>query len=92
MLRIEIPSTGASGLTFSKLENYELPVPPNGFSPEINNNVVMQFDDEQQAIDYAHELDAYSNSIDAESVEYLIINDIIRSVGDDEFVQAYIQS
>ncbi len=92
MLRIEIPYTGASGLTFTKLENYEIPAPPYGFNPEINNNVVMQFDDEQQAIDYAHELDAYSHSIDAESMEYIIITDIIGAVGDDPFVQAYIQS
>ena len=52
----------------------------------------MSFDDEQQAIDYAHELDAYSNEIDAESHEYHIITDLIKAVGDDEFVQNYIQS
>ncbi|WP_426667108.1 hypothetical protein ACPPVU_13870 [Mucilaginibacter sp. McL0603] len=92
MLNIDIPSNGASGLTFNQLEKYNIPAPPNGFSSEINNNVIIHFDDEQQAIDYAHDLDEYSNSIESESQEFNIIADIIKAVGDDEFVQAYIQS
>jgi hypothetical protein len=72
MLRIEVPSDGLSGLTFNELEKYEIPAPPHGFNSEINNSVVMPFEDEQQAIDYAHELDAYSDSIDQESRQYLI--------------------
>jgi hypothetical protein len=92
MISIDIPSDGQSGLTFTLLEKHDIPAPPNGFSSEINDNVLMKFDDEQQAIDYAHELDAYSNSIDANSVEYSIINDIIKAVGDDGFIQEYIQT
>lgn len=92
MISIDIPSGGQSGLTFTMLGKYNIPAPPNGFSSEVNDNVLMKFDDEQQAIDYAHELDAYSNSIDAKSLVYLIITDIIKAVGDDAFIQAYIQS
>ncbi|MGZ3766473.1 MAG: hypothetical protein ACXVB0_14285 [Mucilaginibacter sp.] len=92
MLRIEIPSNGLSGLTFNKLEKYTIPAPPKGFNSEVNNAVIMSFDDEQQAIDYAHELDVYANSIDNNSQEFKIIADIIKSVGNDEFVQTYIQS
>ncbi len=92
MLSIDIPSDGLSELTFNQLEKYNIPAPPNGFSSEINNNVVIHFDDEQQALDYAHDLDAHSNSIGRETPEYNIIADIIKAVGDDEFVQAYIQS
>ena len=91
MLHIIIPSDGSSQLTFNKLERFEIPAPPNGFDSEINNAVLIQFDDEQQAIDYAHELDAYSNSINNESPEYRISTDIIKAIGDNEFVQAYIQ-
>ncbi len=92
MLTINIPSNGRSKLTFTQLEKYDIPAPPNGFTSEINNNVVIRFDDEQQAIDYARELDAYSNSIDHESQEYNIVADIIKAVGDDKFVQEYLQS
>ncbi len=92
MLSIDIPSDGLSELTFNKLEKYNIPAPPNGFSSEVNNNVVIHFDDEQQAIDYAHDLDEYSNSIEPESQESSVVADIIKAVGDDEFVQTYIQS
>ena len=92
MLNIAIPSNGLSGLTFTELEKYNIPTPPNGFSSEVNDSVVIRFDDEQQALDYAHDLDAYSNSIGRETAEYNIIADIIKAVGDDEFVQTYIQS
>jgi hypothetical protein len=92
MLRIDIPSDGLSKLTFTELEKYEIPAPPNGFNAEINNDVLLQFDDEQQAIDYAHDLDEYAYSIKHDSVEYVIISDIIKAISDDEFVQAYIQS
>jgi hypothetical protein len=92
MLSIDIPSNGSSWLTFSELEKYNIPAPPNGFSSEVNDNVIIRFDDEQQALDYAYNLDAYSNSIDRETTEYNVIADIIKAVGDDEFVKAYIQS
>jgi hypothetical protein len=92
MLSIEIPSNGSPELTFNELEKYTIPHPPNGFNSEINNNVVVDFENEQEALDYAYELDAYSNSIDAESPEYRIVVAIIKAIGDDEFVQAYIQN
>jgi hypothetical protein len=92
MLSIDVPSNGLSRLSFNELEKYSIPVPPNGFSSEINDHVVIRFDDEQQALDYAHDLDSYSNSIKRETPEYNIIADIIKAIGDDEFVQAYSQS
>jgi hypothetical protein len=71
----------------------DLPQPESGFSAEINNNVVMAFEDEQEAIDYAHAIDEYAETLkDEDSEEYLAASDIIKAIGDDEFVQAYIQS
>lgn len=92
MLKIEIPSYSPSGVNFNELEKYAIPAPSNGFNPEINNNVVISFEDEQDAINYAHDLDAYAYSIDHASKEYLIIADIIKAIGNDEFVQSYIES
>jgi hypothetical protein len=92
MLSIDIPSGGRSKLTFAVLEKYSIPTPPNGFNSEINDHVTIQFDDEQQAIDYAQELDVYSYSINSSTMEYRIITDIIKAISDDEFVRAYIQN
>jgi hypothetical protein len=92
MLLIVVPTNGLSKLTFNELEKYEIPAPLDGFDTEINNSVVMKFEDEQEAIDYAHDLDVYADSVDQASQEYLVIMDIIKAISDDEFVQAYIQS
>ena len=91
MLVIEINSAGKLPLTLTELNKYNIPMPPYGFSSEINNAVVMKFDDEQQAIDYSYELDSYANSIDSKSEEYRIIIAIEKAIGEDEFVQNYIQ-
>jgi hypothetical protein len=92
MLIIEISSGGRFPITFAILEKYNIPAPPNGFDSEINDNIIMRFDDEQQAIDYSYELDSYANAIESKSEEYNIINTIIKAISEDAFVQTYIQS
>ncbi|HEY0245792.1 MAG TPA: hypothetical protein VGC01_09530 [Mucilaginibacter sp.] len=90
MLRINIPSTGSGQLTFSSFENENLPKPPNGIDEETGN-VVMLFDDEEQAVNYADELEDVSSAIDDnESPLKLAINDIIVAIKSDEFVQSYL--
>jgi hypothetical protein len=91
MLVIEIGSGGQSLLTLAELNKYNIPPPPNGFDSEENNDVIMKFEDEQEAIDYSYELDSYANSIDNKSEEYRIVTAIVKSISDDEFVQNYIQ-
>ncbi|MFI5159833.1 MAG: hypothetical protein ACHQHN_01080 [Sphingobacteriales bacterium] len=93
MLRIEIPADEYSGLTFARLEQVDIPSPANGFDSEINDNIILSFDDEQQAIDYAHAIDKYAESLkDDSSPEYQAAAMIIMAIGNDEFVQNYIQS
>jgi hypothetical protein len=92
MLRISIPSTGPSKITFNKIRQYDIPQPPLGFVAEVNDDATLVFEDEQQAIDYAHALNESADSVDQSSYEFMIITDIIKAIGDDQFVQAYIQS
>lgn len=91
MLVIEISSDGHSLLTLTELNKYNIPAPPNGFDSEENNDVVMKFADEQEAIDYSYELDRYANTIDNKSEEYRIATKLIKAISDDEFVRAYIE-
>ncbi|HEY9002569.1 MAG TPA: hypothetical protein VIM89_14525 [Mucilaginibacter sp.] len=91
MLVIEISSDGKSPFTLTELNKYNIPLPPNGLDTEENNDVVMKFEDEQEAIDYSYELDRYANSIDNKSEEYRIITTIVKAISEDEFVQNYIQ-
>ncbi|MFB9844288.1 hypothetical protein [Mucilaginibacter ginsenosidivorans] len=93
MLRIEVSPGSLSELDFTKLVQFDIPKPAAGVAQEINNNAILIFEDEQEAIDYAHLVDGYAESLeDHNSTEYLAANDIIKAIGDDEFVQAYIQS
>jgi hypothetical protein len=91
MLVIRISSDGRFPLTLAELNKYNIPVPPNGFDSDVNNDVIMKFEDEQEAIDYSYELDSYANTIDNKSVEYRITRAIVQAISEDEFVQSYIQ-
>jgi len=91
MLVIELSSDGQSPFTLTELNKYNIPAPPNGFDSEINNAIIMKFDDEQDAINYSYELDSYANTIDNKSEEYRIITAIVKAISEDDFVQHYIQ-
>jgi hypothetical protein len=93
MLRIEIPAEEYSGLTFLKVEQLDLPRPVNGFQSEINGNIILSFEDEEEAINYSYEMDRYAEThSDQSSPEYLAAIEIIKAISNDEFVQSYIQS
>jgi hypothetical protein len=90
VLRIELPS---ERLTFSKLAQLNIPAPPNGFDREINDSIILSFENEQEAIDYSLELDRYANSQkDHNSAEYLAATEVIRAINEDEFVRTYNES
>jgi hypothetical protein len=90
MLRITVPSTGESQLTFATFERYNLPGPPNGMDAEINGDLILKFEDEKEALTYAGQLENLSNGLDNKSSEpNLAISDIIMAIRNDEFVRTY---
>ena len=50
MLHINIPSNTNSNINFSSFEQYELPAPLSGVDAEINNDLILKFEDEEEAI------------------------------------------
>ena len=92
MLRIEVPSDGPSRLDLKKFEELEMPVPESGIDSEENGNVVLLFEDEQQAVEYSLELDRFSEALnDHDSPRYKAAGEITKAISEDEFVQAYLQ-
>ncbi len=90
MLRITIPSGTESEISFSTFEQFELPQPPSGVDAEINNDLILKFEDEEEAIIYADQLENLADELDDKTTpQYLAINDIIIAIRDDEFVQSY---
>ena len=81
MLRINVPSTGSSQLTFQAFQAYELPAPPGGVDAEINNDLILKFEDENEAVTYADQLENLSNELDNKSSEVnAAIGDIIMAI------------
>jgi hypothetical protein len=90
MLRITIPSGTESEISFSTFEQFELPQPPSGVDAEINNDLILKFEDEEEAIIYADQLENLADELDDKTTpQYLAINDIIIAIRADEFVQSY---
>ena len=91
MLNITVPSSGESKLTFSALQRYNLPLPANGAYAEVNDDVVLKFDDEEDALDYAGRLEDFSSETEERSPQRIAINDMILAIQNDEFVKSYMQ-
>jgi hypothetical protein len=90
MLRITVIPTGTAGLTFSTFERYGIPAPPKGVDAEVNDDLILQFENEDEAVTYAGQLENLSNELnDKSSPQNLAIGDIIMAINNDEFVQNY---
>jgi hypothetical protein len=90
MLRINVPSNTSSQINFSTFEGLQLPKPLSGVEAEINNDLILQFEDEEEAIAYADELEDLSYQLtDKTEPRYLVVNDIIMAIRNDEFIQSY---
>jgi len=90
MLRITVPPGTSSGLSFSTFERYGLPAPASGVDAEINDDLVLKFEDEAEAVTYAEQLENLSNELNDKSTpQYSAINDMIMAIRNDEFIQSY---
>ncbi|WP_183574817.1 hypothetical protein HDF18_00270 [Mucilaginibacter sp. X5P1] len=85
MLRISIPSNGPAKIDYSTFSNFMLPM-PDGIDSEVNNSLVLLFDDEEKAIDYTNQLRQLSGS------QKKAGNEIIAAIEKDMFVRTYAHS
>ena len=90
MLNIIVPSDTPSQINFATFKDYEIPAPPSGADAEINNDLILKFEDEEEAITYADQLDVVAGELnDKTTPQYAAIIDIIAAIRNDEFVQSY---
>ena len=90
MLKIDIPK-GSALITRDMFDEYSIPLPPNGMDTEINEDLILLFDDEQQAVTYLDELEDYAGELDEESPEKDILNALITAIGNDDFVTTFLE-
>ncbi|MCO5934856.1 MULTISPECIES: hypothetical protein [Mucilaginibacter] len=88
MLKIDIPTANVSAKVF---EQHTLPTPPNGTETEINGELILLFEDEEEAVAYLDKLEDYASELDDNSAERATINALVTAINNDEFVQAYLQ-
>ena len=90
MLRITVPSNVNSNINFSAFEQYQLPAPPSGVDAEVNNDLILKFEDEEEAITYAEQLETLSVGLNNKNTpQYTAISDIIMAIRNNEFIQSY---
>ncbi|HEY8783247.1 MAG TPA: hypothetical protein VIM16_16590 [Mucilaginibacter sp.] len=90
MLFINVSSAGNPKLKFRDFENYGLPAPRDGADVEINDDLILKFEDEDEAIAYAEQLEDMAKQLsDKDSPQYAAINGIIMAIYNDEFVKSY---
>ena len=90
MLLIAVPANTSSKINFSTFEQYGLPGPLSGVDAEVNDGLILKFEDEEEAVIYAAQLENLSAELDDKSSpENLAIGDLIMAIRNDEFVQNY---
>lgn len=90
MLNITVSQDDNTNLSFSAFEQYQLPAPPSGVNAEINDDLILKFEDEEDAIVYAAQLQNLANELnDKDTPQYVAISNIIMAIRNDEFVQSY---
>ena len=88
MLRIDIPS---KDITLRTFEEFNIPSPSSGMDTEVNQDVVLLFEDEEEAVAYLDVLEDHAADLDNNASEKPLINALVSAVTNDEFVQAYLQ-
>lgn len=91
MLRIDIPSTDDIAITNRVFDDNGLPTPPNGTDTEINGDLILLFEDEEEAVAYSDELEEYASDLADDAAEKPLINALVVAITNDEFVQAYLR-
>ncbi|TWR31391.1 hypothetical protein FPZ43_02635 [Mucilaginibacter pallidiroseus] len=91
MLRIDIPTTESTKTTATVFNEFDIPKPPNGTDTEINNDLILLFDDEEEAVAYLEAIEDYGTELDSDAPEKQILNEIVSAISNDEFVQAYLK-
>ncbi|RWY50111.1 hypothetical protein [Mucilaginibacter gilvus] len=91
MLKINIPR-GSALISLGMFDEYQIPKPPNGTDEEINEDVILLFENEQQAVTYLDQLEDLADEVDDDSPQKDILNLLITSIADDEFVNTFLEN
>jgi hypothetical protein len=91
MLRISIPPTTKSPITFADFINYHLPIPSKGLKAN-NKDTVLLFDNEYEAVVYADQLEEIVTTISKSSPLRNIVRDMATAIRNDDTIRNYLEN
>ena len=91
MLRINLPPTGPTRVTFADFRKYRLPVPSKGVKDSGKKNTVLQFDNEHEAVIYADQLEEIVTNTSKNSPVRSILRDMVTAIRNDDTIRNYLE-
>jgi len=91
MLRIILPPLSPKRITSSDFKNYHLPIPSKGVKEQGENNTVLVFDNEYEAVIYADQLEEIVTTVSKSSPLKNILRDLITSIRNDDTIRNYVE-
>jgi hypothetical protein len=91
MLRINLPQTGRTPLTFADFKNYHLPIPSKGVKQHRNKDTVLLFDNEYDAIVYADRLEEIVTTVSKSSPIKNTLRDLVTVIRNDDTIRNYLE-
>ncbi|MEO6981329.1 hypothetical protein [Mucilaginibacter sp.] len=91
MLRINIPPTGKTRLTFADFKNYQLPIPSKGIKEKRNNETSLIFDNEYEAVVYADQLEEMVTRVSKSSPLKNVLRDLVTTIRNDDSIRNYLE-
>ena len=91
MLHINIPPTGKKPLTSADFFTYHLPIPSNGVKERGDNDTVLLFDNEYEAVLYADNLEEIVTTVSKSSPVRNILRDLATAIRNDDTIRNYLE-
>lgn len=91
MLSIHVPPTGKKPLTFADFKNYHLPMPSKGIKAKGQNDTILLFDNEHEAVIYADQLEEIVTTVSKTSPLKNILRDLATTIRNDDTIRNYLE-
>ena len=91
MLRINLPPTGPTRVTFAEFKKYRLPLPSKGIKERGKNDTVLVFDNEDEAVVYADQLEEIVSGVSKNSPVRGMLRDMVTAIRNDDTIRNYLE-
>jgi len=91
MLRINLPPTGPIRVTSADFVKYRLPLPSKGVKARGKNDTVLVFDNEDEAVVYADQLEEIVTNVSKNSPLRSMLRDMVTAIRNDDTIRNYLE-